>query len=180
MTRIYTKSGDSGETSLIGGRRSPKDDKVFFVLGSLDELSAALGLASAEISRVSGGEQMAEPLEQVQADLIKICAELAAAPGSSSDLMGETRVLELERQIDGWWNEMPPLTKFILPGGTPAGAVLHLARAICRRAERDMIALGRESAVRPELNMYMNRLSDWLFAAARYGNYKCGCEEKSV
>lgn len=186
MTKIYTKTGDAGESGLIEGRRAKKDEGIFWAIGSVDELTATLGLATSEINDYIAENPEVGPvikrLEKIQTDLLKLGAELAALPDLSAgdSLIDEEIVSELENHIDEWWTVLPPLNNFILPGGVRAGAILHQSRTICRRAERDMVTLGRTVSIRPELYRYMNRLSDWLFAAARYVNSRLGREEKMM
>jgi cob(I)alamin adenosyltransferase len=183
MAKIYTKTGDQGETGLISGVRARKDHRIFWVIGSFDELNASLGLAVAEMSLHLSDpeiEAMITRLEMVQADLFTLGAEVAALPDTSIQgrLLHESRITELENHIDKWWEDVPPLDSFVLPGGTRAGAILHQARTICRRAERNLVGLGRSASIRPEAYKYLNRLSDWLFAAARYVNLRLNWEEK--
>ena len=221
VLKIYTKTGDKGDTSLLGGKRVSKDCLEVQVIGEVDELNAALGVAvscllsfrpseqseRAEESlkpEVKGSLDSAKaPLEMttlidflqiIQHDLFKVGAEIAGlqmskypSPRPSANRGGieggvllSTRVEEMEKMIDKFWNELPELKNFILPGGGVAGAQLHLARAVCRRVERGLVIFGRTTALRPELYMYFNRLSDFLFAAARWVNLKEGEEEIKV
>ena len=161
MTRIYTRTGDKGETGLIGGARVRKDDPRIDAIGEVDELNAALGLARALLGR-SGGP-IAKDLDAAQAVLFELGADLASAKPAR---VKAADAKALERAIDRLTARLPQLTHFILPGGSPAGAGLHLARAVCRRAERAVVALGK----RPESVVYLNRLSDYLFTAARAAN----------
>ncbi|MEZ5063154.1 MAG: cob(I)yrinic acid a,c-diamide adenosyltransferase [bacterium] len=163
--KIYTKAGDGGETSLIGGARVSKAEPRVAAYGDVDELNAVLGLAH---SHVHSWAQLRERLEAIQRVLFGIGAELATGV-EGRELRGratEEDVVALEHSIDGMEAELPELTSFILPGGGPAGASLHVARTVCRRAERAVVALGARDVVL----RYLNRLSDWLFVAARYVN----------
>jgi ATP:cob(I)alamin adenosyltransferase len=170
--RIYSKTGDRGETGLIGGDRVPKTDPRIEAVGALDELNAAIGVA-----RVHGGpELLAHALERTQNELFSAGAEIATPPGSRwfAPSVGEAEVGVLEREIDLMTDELPPLENFILPGGTPLAAALHVARTHCRRAERAVLSLHAQAPVRAELLGYLNRLSDWFFTAARYANHGAG------
>lgn len=175
--KIYTKTGDGGETSLFGGGRVPKDDARVEAYGAVDELNAAIGLA-----RALGPSSRVDPeLARIQAELFAVGAELATpidsrARGSIPGVRGEWAEL-LEQLMDRWDEELPPLTAFILPGGTPLAAALHVARATCRRAERRAVALSHAVPVDPAVIVYLNRLSDFLFEAARVANLEAGTAE---
>ncbi|HET7791135.1 MAG TPA: cob(I)yrinic acid a,c-diamide adenosyltransferase [Gemmatimonadales bacterium] len=170
--KIYTKTGDTGETGLFGGGRVPKDDPRVSAYGDVDELNAAIGAGAAQEPR-----DFERPLlEGVQRHLFTIGAELAtpdpaklarALPGP---VISEREVGDLEKAIDRLEAGLPPLKQFILPGGAPKGAALHLARTICRRAERSVVRLARGAAVSPAILTYLNRLSDLLFVLARAAN----------
>jgi cob(I)alamin adenosyltransferase len=175
--KIYTKSGDAGETSLFDNSRVSKADARVDAYGEVDELNAALGAA-----RAAGvDDDLRALLESIQKELFAVGARLA---DPSSRIAGritkaavtEAAVTRLEEAIDTLDAELPPLTKFILPGGSPAGAQLHLARTVCRRAERRVIALGTD-AVEPLVVIYLNRLSDLLFVMARAANRRAGTAE---
>lgn len=179
MTKIYTKTGDTGETSLLGGERVTKDCITLQVVGELDELNSKLGEVVAHLF----DNPPVEFLIKVQRDLFKVGAELAALQtkmGDSLDKVGEKEILEFENGIDDFWKDLPELKSFILPGGCLAGAHLHHARTICRRAERMLVLLGKQKEIRSELYKYLNRLSDYLFAAARWVNKEEGIEELKV
>ena len=260
--RIYTKIGDKGETSLLGGKRVSKSCLEMQVIGEVDELNAALGVVVAQLSSppfqggvglpallcrakragvvAEGGSRqvnrrqtpsslplgkgemtntLAQFLQNIQRDLFKIGAELAGLQMSSvedvppqgrdarfsnqiEDLekigkkINNDRVGEMEKMIDEFWSELPELKNFILPGGSAAGAHLHLARTICRRIERGLVAFGQTTpllrpspirggieggvSLRPELYIYLNRLSDFLFASARWVNFVEEQEEIKV
>jgi cob(I)alamin adenosyltransferase len=170
---IYTRAGDRGETSLFGGQRVPKDHLRVEAYGSLDETNSALGLAIAFLRQ----RRLARLLREVQSDLFQLGAELAT-PGAPRSRLPPERTAELERLIDEYDARLPPLKNFVLPGGAPAAALLHLARALCRRAERAVVRLAREGEeVSPQALTYLNRLSDLLFVLARYVNKAEGREE---
>lgn len=178
MGKIYTRTGDKGETGLIGGARIAKDHARIAALGDVDEVNAALGLARALLAAHKPSAPLSQELESIQADLFELGAELAADPGKPpAPRIKDAAAKALEKSIDRMTAELPRLKSFILPGGSPAGAALHLARAVCRRAERSAIALAKVSPVRPELLVYLNRLSDFLFTLARLANLRAGNPE---
>jgi cob(I)alamin adenosyltransferase len=176
--KIYTKTGDRGETGLIGGARVLKSAPRVEAYGEVDELNALVGT----IMATSADKTMKDALLAIQRDLFAIGAQLAD-PGARVEkkapkaAVGEERVKELEGIIDKYEATLPPLKSFILPGGVETGALLHLARAVCRRAERRMVALGQEAPIPPLLLVYINRLSDLLFVLARAANRHGGVEE---
>ena len=175
--KIYTRTGDGGETALFDGRRVSKADLRVDAYGEVDELNAAIGGALA----AGVGPEMAEMLEQVQRDLFAVGGTLAdpahrVAGRVEKMAVGQAEVGRLEQWIDRLEDSLPPLRHFILPGGSAAGAALHLARTICRRAERRVVALGA-GEVDPVLLAYVNRLSDFLFVAARAVNHRAGIAE---
>ena len=191
--KIYTKTGDSGETGLFDGTRVSKSDPRVAAYGEVDELNAWLGLARASLdSSASAGDnpQLADSrrwadasrmVEQIQRDLFALGARLAdpahkiaARVTKANVTSGE--IVRLEGWIDALETELPPLRRFILAGGTPAGSAFHLARTVCRRAERAIVGLG-ENAVDAEVIVYMNRLSDLLFVLARTVNARGGAAE---
>jgi cob(I)alamin adenosyltransferase len=179
MVKIYTKTGDAGETSLLGGARVSKDCVTLRVVGEVDELNSVLGQAVAHLYE----EEPADFLQKIQCDLFKVGAELASLQmqvNSQTVKVGEEEIQELEKTIDEYWEQLPELKNFILPGGNNAGATLHYARSLCRRTERELVALGKEQKIRPELYQYFNRLSDFLFAAARLVNAHGGVGETIV
>ncbi len=170
--RIYTRTGDRGDTGLIGGRRIPKDQVRVEAYGAVDELNAHLGVVRAE----AADAETADLLDELQHRLFDLGAELATpadAAGAASPI-GDEAVARLERAIDRLQERLPPLREFILPGGTPLAASLHVARTVCRRAERRLVTLAREEPVRPALLRYLNRLSDLLFVLARAANARAG------
>jgi cob(I)alamin adenosyltransferase len=166
LTHIYTRAGDGGETSLGDGTRVRKTDPLIAAIGSLDELNAAIGLALASALP----ERLRVPLEQVQNELFDLGADLSVPPaeGERERLrVGPERVEALEHLCDELNAELQPLRSFALPGGGEAGARLHLARAICRRAEREVLAAAGAHEQSPLVAIYLNRLSDLLFILAR-------------
>ena len=173
MTPIYTRTGDDGTTSLVGGRRVPKDDPRIEANGTLDELNALLGVARAQ-TLPEGADGI---LVLLQSQLFVLGAELAAPPGGKGRRIGPADTARLEAEIDALDLLLPPLGHFILPGGTPAGSLLHLARAVARRAERQCAPLGRSGAVGPAFLRYLNRLSDLLFVLARSVNLRQSAPE---
>lgn len=169
--KIYTKTGDQGETSLFAGGRLRKSDPRVAAYGEVDELNATLGVA---LHQLTSWPAQHEQIERVQRVLFGIGGELATPTEKGRDklrgLVGDAEVAELERSIDAMETELPALTSFILPGGGAAGATLHVGRTVCRRAERAVVGLAGEAEIRPEVLRYLNRLSDWLFVLARYVN----------
>jgi cob(I)alamin adenosyltransferase len=174
--KIYTRTGDGGQTSLFGGARVSKADPRVDAYGEVDELNAWLGLVrSSTLDR-----DLDEAIVQLQRDLFAVGARLAdpaskIAPRVAKATLQDADVERLESLIDRLDGELPPLTRFILAGGSPAGAALHVARGVCRRAERRMIAL--EPAIDAVLIRYINRLSDLLFVMARAANHRAGVTE---
>ena len=167
LSKITTRTGDSGETGLGDGSRVPKDHARVAALGELDELNSALGVVLAE--NVPG--ELRAALGEVQNDLLDLGGELSI-PGHA--LLKVERVAFLEQQTDLHNRDLPPLKEFVLPGGTRAAAAAHLARTVCRRAERALVTLGRADPVRDAARQYLNRLSDLLFVAARVLNRSAG------
>ena len=175
--KIYTRTGDDGTTGLIGGRRVSKADPRLDCYGTVDELNAAVGLAA-----VATGKDLAAQLRDVQNDLFVLGSHLAAPtddPKAAASLppLDESIIHRLEREIDAAEMNLPPLRQFILPGGSEPSARLHLARTVCRRAERLVVALATEVAIPPVTLRYLNRLSDWLFVMARRANREAGVED---
>jgi cob(I)alamin adenosyltransferase len=174
--KIYTRTGDGGQTSLFGGARVSKADPRVDAYGEVDELNAWLGLVrSSTLDR-----DLDEAIVQLQRDLFAVGARLAdpaskIAPRVAKATLQDADVERLESLIDRLDGELPPLTRFILAGGSPAGAALHVARGVCRRAERRMITL--EPAIDSVLIRYINRLSDLLFVMARVANHRAGVTE---
>lgn len=184
--KIYTKTGDAGTTGLFAGPRVFKDDPRINAYGTVDELNACLGVVLAGLSQELCGSQIAgtslqKVLQGAQSDLFCIGAELATPDPDAQGMrmLSASRIEEIERWIDQADAELPPLTAFILPGGCTASANLHLARTICRRAEREVVSLTRQtdSADYSQLVVYLNRLGDFLFVLARLINFRCGIVE---
>lgn len=189
--RIYTKTGDKGETSLFGGKRVPKNDLRIETYGTVDELNCLLGIIRS--MRIS--KKLDSILRKVQDDLFVLGADLAS-PEEKDGLVvpriGDNQIADLEKVIDELEPKLHPLKNFIFPGGTPPAAYLHLARAVCRRAERRAVSLSRAKPIRSNsprrvacgdlrtISMaivYLNRLSDLLFILARWANKEAGAEE---
>src|SRR5262245_20764204 len=163
MAKIYTRTGDTGKTMLFGSGRVRKDDVRVEAMGAVDELNAALGMARAELARSGVAPGDLEPLvAQLQHQLFNLGAELATPnpAGHGTNLVSDAQVAALEAAIDKYDAGLEPLREFILPGGAPAAAELHLARCVCRRAERRVVELMSHEPVRPEVLRYLNRLSD--------------------
>jgi len=168
LPRIYTRTGDDGTTGLIGGKRVSKDAGSIEACGSLDELNALIGMVRSRIIP----DKVDKVLLAVQENLFTIGAELAT-PEDAPEKKREIRdadVLALEKEIDSFEEVLPPLKRFILPGGEAAGAELHLVRAVTRRAERRCVSLSRLQKINPQILRYLNRLSDLFFVLARYIN----------
>lgn len=177
--RIYTRTGDTGETSLFDGTRVPKSDARIDAFGHVDELAACLGLVRAQLP--DGESDLATVIERIQRDLFAVGAQLADPRRRISARVEKAAAAELdpghlEHEIDRLEAALPPLRRFILAGGTPAGATLHLARTVCRRAERHVVAL-EGGAGDAAVVTYLNRLSDLLFVMARTVNDRAGAPE---
>ena len=175
--KIYTKTGDLGETGLFGGRRVAKHHLRIEAYGTVDETNAVLGRAVVDMPE---GERR-QAVTRIQSELFTVGADLATPLDASTSYVvrvDEAAITYLEMEIDGWQAQLPALRSFILPGGTGAGATLHLARTICRRAERAVNALAEEEPVNETAQRYLNRLSDWLFVLARLENYEAGVPEQ--
>lgn len=177
--KIYTRGGDQGETSLFGGKRVRKNTPRVSAYGDVDELNAALGcsLASIKIG------DLRDEIENIQRDLFALQAQLAdprydPAKAKEKTRLTEERIAALEAWIDRCMEEVGPLKNFVLPGGTSGASLLHLARTICRRAERSVLSLSESEAVPPIVVKYLNRLSDLLFAVALVENKRAGVESK--
>jgi cob(I)alamin adenosyltransferase len=177
---LYTRSGDAGLTSLFGGGRVPKDSPRVEAYGAVDELNSALGVAAAFLDDAT----VTGELQGIQNDLFNIGSELASETGNEAAAAAgqmfkdaEARIAALEALIDRYDAQVEPLRTFILPSGSQAGALLHLCRTICRRAERAAVRLSRDEPVNPDVVRYLNRLSDLLFVLARYVNRQAGMPE---
>jgi cob(I)alamin adenosyltransferase len=179
--RIYTKSGDKGETSLVYGVRVPKHDVRVEAYGTCDEANSAIGLALSYLSEEKEWDEFKSVFHIVQTKLFHVGAELATPAGKEVGWKLEEADVEfLEKAIDNWDEQLPALTNFVLPGGASSGAGLHFARTIVRRAERKAIALKENGEVNATVLRYLNRLSDLLFVAARYVNHKLGKAESTL
>ena len=172
ITKVYTRTGDDGTTGLGGGQRVPKDGLRVSAYGAVDELSSAIGVAVA----CGTIDELVAPLKRIQNDLFHLGSDLCVLEEDKARfpvaVIEERHVKMLEELMDRLSDELEPLQNFILPGGHVAAAHLHVARTVCRRAERDVIALSRRETVGPETIRFLNRLSDALFVMARYQNLK--------
>jgi cob(I)alamin adenosyltransferase len=176
--KIYTRTGDRGETSLFGGRRVPKDDVRIETYGTVDELNSMLGV----IRAMKVGRRLDTILHRIQEELFVLGADLATparkgAKSIKSPRITPSHIANLEKLIDESDSKLSPLRHFLLPGGSPPAAYLHLARAICRRAERLAVRLARREPITPSVVIYLNRLSDLLFILARVVNKRAGAAE---
>jgi cob(I)alamin adenosyltransferase len=177
--KIYTRTGDAGSTGLFGGGRVPKDDARVEAYGDVDELNAVIGMARS----IESMPRIDEVLVPIQRDLFAIGALLATPDRDKMALhlqkarIDDARIGELERAIDDGDAELEPLRSFILPGGSGKSAVLHVARTVCRRAERRVVTLQRDVELPPLAIIYLNRLSDLLFTLARVANLRAGAGE---
>lgn len=173
--KIYTKTGDTGETGLFGGARVSKASDRVDAYGVIDELNSVIGLVRAHGSKNTDARCDAL-LAAVQSELFNVGAELACVSGKEAKLgvplVSEAEVTPLEAMIDTLEADLPPLTSFVLPGGAAEAAYLHLARTVCRRAERKIVGLSQHEPVRPEVVRYVNRLSDLFFVMARHANHR--------
>ncbi|HSS50962.1 MAG TPA: cob(I)yrinic acid a,c-diamide adenosyltransferase [Thermoanaerobaculia bacterium] len=177
ITRVYTRTGDDGTTGLGGGQRVPKDSARIAAYGTVDELSSAIGVAVAlglDSKLTAAFGRIQNELFNVGSDLCILEEDKAAMPVPGVE---ERHVDALERLMDELQSELTPLENFILPGGTPGAAQLHVARTVCRRAEREVIHLSRQEPIGPWVVRYLNRLSDALFVMARYENLKRGARD---
>lgn len=173
MTRIYTRTGDDGTSALIGGRRVSKNSLRLEAYGTVDELNAFLGRAIAE----GIADRLQPMLHQIQNTLFDLGAELAMEEIPSPPRICDDFIHEMERWIDELTGELPPLSQFILPGGSLSTATLHIARTVCRRAERRVVSLKESVPVNPAILRYLNRLSDLLFILSRFQNQSEGLED---
>lgn len=173
--KIYTKSGDEGLTGLYGTGRVPKTSAVIEAIGEVDELNSTIGVAIA----ASNGSTLGSTLVSIQHWLFDLGAELASTPETEyqTTSVSTSEIESLEASIDAQMEQLPPLRAFILPGGTEFASRLHLCRAVCRRAERAVWKLNEERTLRREVVVFLNRLSDWLFAAARTANMENGSSD---
>lgn len=173
--KIYTKKGDTGNTSLFGGQQVSKNSARINSYGTVDELNSILGVASSHKT----SPETKEMLDIVQAQLFVLGADLATPESANARIarVSEEEIEYLEQQIDKMEEQLPPLKNFILPGGSQAGAVLHSARTVCRRAERFTVDCSNEEKISGLTIKYLNRLSDFLFVLARFENHKAGIVE---
>ena len=170
MARIYTRTGDKGETGLVGGGRVPKDSLRVQAYGNIDELNSVLGIARAFLK----DKELDSLIEELQKDLFLAGADLASPTQSERAVprITKEKITEMERTIDKLEEGLPHLKFFILPGGGQAGAILHFARTVARRAERSIVTLSKSEKINDQMISYINRLSDLLFVMARLANYR--------
>jgi len=183
LDRIYTKTGDSGDTRLVGGQKVRKDSPRIEAYGTVDELSAVLGIARTLLEATGappGAQALATVLRRLQNELFNLGSDLATRPEDlhpGQPVIREEHVVALEQEIDAWNESLPALKSFVLPGGGLVGAHLHLARTVCRRAERAVVRAAEEESVRPETMRYLNRLSDAIFVMSRHAARLYGEDE---
>jgi cob(I)alamin adenosyltransferase len=171
LARIYTRTGDKGETGLVGGARVSKDSLRVEAYGSVDELNSVLGIVRASLN----DKELDDLLAEIQSDLFVVGSDLASAEKTRQrkiTRISNERIIAMEKTIDKLEAELSPLKVFILPGGGIPGSLLHNARTVARRAERRVVALGKAEAINEQLVPYMNRLSDLLFVMARVANHR--------
>ncbi len=174
--KIYTKTGDKGTTSLFSGERVPKYSIRVDTYGSVDEMNSFLGAAVAQGLH----ENVKKDICRIMNEVFSLSADLSnTAVTEETALINENHITSLEKNIDSYMQELPKLTSFILPSGSQGGALLHVARSVCRRAERLCVQLDNEENIGPFALKYLNRLSDFLFTAARYANFLADKEETS-
>ncbi|GAB4822280.1 hypothetical protein N2152v2_009326 [Parachlorella kessleri] len=176
--KVYTRTGDKGSSSLYSGQRAPKDGATFQALGDVDEVNSCLGVAREHVKVID--KQLAEQLEELQSRLLDVGSAVATPIPTSSEAklqraaFNPSHTPKLEAWIDEMSEELSPLTQFILPSGGLAASFLHMARSVCRRAERSVVPLVREGLTDEAVGVFLNRLSDYLFMAARYAAMKAG------
>jgi cob(I)alamin adenosyltransferase len=177
ITRVYTRTGDDGTTGLGSGARVPKNALRIEAYGTVDELNAHIGT----VLTAGPADELVEPLRRIQNDLFHLGADLsipeADRPRHPAPRLGPQHTAALEELLRRLNQELPPLKNFVLPGGTPAAAFLHVARTVCRRAERIVVALASQEPIGPENVPYLNRLSDVLFVMGRFHNQKAGVSD---
>jgi cob(I)alamin adenosyltransferase len=174
ISRVYTRTGDTGQTSLVGGKRVSKADLRVDAYGDVDELNSVIGLARARLQ----DREIDETLSLIQNDLFTLGADLASPADIEVPRIDESFIKTLEDSSDLYLEQLEPLKEFILPGGSEAGASLHVARTIARRAERRVVALSGSEELNARTIIYLNRLSDLLFILARVVNHRSGIPEK--
>jgi cob(I)alamin adenosyltransferase len=183
ITRVYTRTGDKGDTALVGGRRVPKDSPRIEAYGTIDELNSIIGLARAfndELRNAKARRFLDETLAKIQDELFDLGSELATPPDAEYSGMyrvGDAEVKRLEAIMDRCQKELAPLKSFVLPGGGKVGSFLHQCRTVCRRAERDLLRLSRAEALSEWPLKYVNRLSDLFFVLARWAAKQAGEKE---
>lgn len=180
LTKIYTKTGDKGETSLAAGRRITKSSARIAAIGCIDELNAFLGLVAEWVQEQPSLAQLSNPLTRIQNELFNLGSQLAVLPEdrrSNTPVLHDVNVKTLENEIDEMNESLPSLNSFVLPRGGKVGAQLHIARTVCRRAELALVALNQNEPLEEIELQYLNRLSDWLFVAARFAAKQLGLEE---
>ena len=177
LNKIYTKTGDAGTTALGSGERRPKNDLRIEAYGTVDETNACLGMVRIETAKVPELSELDDMLARIQNDLFDLGADLATPLPKEDETdseyalrMVDAQATRLEEELDALNSDLEPLTSFVLPGGSPPAAYLHQARTVCRRAERVTVALAAEQPINPAALTYLNRLSDFLFVAARWCN----------
>lgn len=178
MPRVYTRTGDDGTTGLIDGRRVSKGDPIIKAIGGVDELNSFIGLAAAEVD----DGLLSTILRRIQSELFALGADLGATGIETARKMpkiSSLMVSRIESEIEGIESRLPAQKSFLLPGGVRAGALLHVCRSVCRRAERDVIAVAQMNGFNKEIVKYLNRLGDFLHVAARYVNNRAGVAEQS-
>jgi len=177
ITKVYTRTGDKGETSLVGGVRIKKSDIRLEAYGTVDELSAHLGML---VAMMENGEER-DLVVRIQNNLFNVCTHLATdqsqTPLYPSAHLADSEIALIEERIDSLMKQLPERQGFILPGGTTAACQAHICRTVCRRAERRIAALAEVAKTDPEISQYMNRLSDYLFVLAKIINFNAGSNE---
>lgn len=179
MKKIYTRTGDKGTTSLFGGGRVEKSHPRIDAYGTVDETNSFVGMALAHLAGHPGEEKVAPLLERLQQELFVLGADLATPMDAKPVVprIDADYVEQLEREIDAFQADLPELRNFILPGGTPAGATLHVARTVCRRAERRAVEASAAKDINEQAVVYLNRLSDLFFVLARWVNHRAEAPE---
>lgn len=176
ITKVYTRTGDRGETSLVGGRRVRKDSPRVEAYGDVDELNSLLGVVRAHLPE----SPVNRVLSEIQNELFTVGADLASPLELKAPRIEPGHIARLEKAIDEWNHTLPPLREFILPGGSLPGALLHLARTVARRAERRVVRLAAEEPINEHVLVYLNRLSDLLFVLARAVNRQAQAPEEEA
>ncbi len=180
INKVYTRNGDAGQTRLAGGQEVSKTSRRIEAYGTVDELNAALGLAAEALTAHGNLTALRQKILRIQNELFNLGSQLAVLPGDRREgtpVIAAADINRLETEIDEMNDSLPSLKSFILPGGGEISARLHLARTICRRAERETIRLAQDEPLDGPEIPYLNRLSDWLFVASRYVSQKTGQEE---